>query len=236
MAKATSQKAKAISNLKEMQAADSALMAKSSDAKVGDEVKFTQATEPVKEAVEQPKEETVQIGQTSAVLTEEVKLVEIPKSEAIERGFIKEDPKEELSMEEKIVNFFNSREAGTVKMNDFLKSLYPLPKFNEPAEYLRQGRSKELKGILTKLQAEGKILLADNNHLKLGSFYYTDGDTQTKYHNILFLRYINRCCHRLVCVIHYTMCCHQCRYIHSPSTCRNWCFCFVKLSYHFELL
>jgi len=160
-------------------------------------------TEPTKEVVEQPKEgvvipvNTESIAKITPEFEEAIKNYVAPLEPAI---FDKEPLKPvalefasgkvevmgaELSMEEKIVNFFNSRESGTVKMNDFLKSLYPLPKFNEPAEYLRQGRSKELKGILTKLQAEGKILLTDNNHLKLGSFYYTDGDTQTKYHNIL---------------------------------------------------
>lgn len=161
---------------------------------------------------EQPKEETVLVGQTSANLTEEATLVEMPKSEAVDKGLVKEfgeikklDLKEplksetielgngitlvygaeDLSMEDKILNFIDSRPDGEIKMNDFLKSLYPLPKFNEPAVYLQQAKAKELKGVLAKLESEGKVSFVGNGHTKLGKFYYEGNDTVTKYHNIL---------------------------------------------------
>jgi len=181
--------------------------------------KATSKNKPSETKVEQPKEEMVQIGQTSGNPTDEMKLVEIPKIEAIEMGFVKEDGVKEidmgegkkvwlvdenvtvkqggafmanyipdipeLSMEDKILNFIDSRPDGEIKMNDFLKSLYPLPKFNEPAVYLQQAKAKELKGVLAKLESDGKVSFVGNGHTKLGKFYYEGNDTVTKYHNIL---------------------------------------------------
>ncbi len=142
------------------------------------------------EEVEQPKEEVVEVGQTSAVLTEEAVLVEIPVKEAVELKLVPEKPKVELSKEERIINFLESRGDGEFVINDFLKSLYPTPTYNMPAEYLRQGESKALKGLLTKMQAEGKIAFVDNSYQKLGQFYYEGGDTQTKHYNILNVKII----------------------------------------------
>lgn len=142
------------------------------------------------EEVEQPKEEVVEVGQTSAVLTDEAVLVEIPVKEAVELKLVPEKPKVELSKEEKIINFLESRGDGEFVINDFLKSLYPTPTYNMPAEYLRQGESKALKGLLTKMQAEGKISFVDNSYQKLGQFYYEGGDTQTKHYNILNVKII----------------------------------------------
>jgi len=175
--------------------------------------KKTVVTEPI---VEQPKEETVLVGQTAAGLNEEMKLVEVPKSEAIEKGLFKEpigrtmeqadkDLTEkgfvkvhewasgdlnDLSMEDKIVNFITSRSDGEIKLNDFLKSLYPFPKFNEPAVYLQQAKAKELKGVLAKLEREGKVSFVGNGHTKLGKFYYEGNETVTKYHNILTVQIV----------------------------------------------
>ena len=42
---------------------------------------------------------------------------------------------EELTDEEKIVKFLESRSGGYVKINDFLKSLFPLPKHQMSHQY-----------------------------------------------------------------------------------------------------
>lgn len=161
-----------------------------------------------------------QVGQTSAVLTDEMKLVDVPeisqqeevKDEAPviteaevlptpEADIFEKEPLRsetieianhriflagaDLSKEERIINFMATRPDGEVKLNDFLKTLYPLPTHGEPAIYLRQGESRALRGLLTKMQQEGKILFADNQYRKLGDFYYVDGDIETKYHTIL---------------------------------------------------
>lgn len=101
---------------------------------------------------------------------------------------VKEEPAplvvntEEKSMEEKIVEFLDSRE-GDVKMNDFLKSLYPVPQFNHPPKYLEQGTSKYLKMILEKMQSEGKITIVNNLHRRLGEHWY-DQDGRTQRYNL----------------------------------------------------
>ncbi len=92
---------------------------------------------------------------------------------------------EELSNEQKVLDFIESRDAGQIKLNDFLKSLYGVPKFNEPAKWLSQGASKELKLVLDKLSNEGQISIVSNAHMKLGTFYYPDTSTmKTEYHNL----------------------------------------------------
>ena len=54
---------------------------------------------------------------------------------------------EELSDEQKILNFMDTRGiSGDIRLNDFLKSLFPIPKLNEPPVWTQQNTSKYLKG------------------------------------------------------------------------------------------
>lgn len=93
--------------------------------------------------------------------------------------------KEDLSMEEKIINFIDSRESGNIKINDFLKSLYPIPNGNTPPVWVNQAKSKELRVLLDKMQHERKISIINNKHKLLGTFYYPDVTTmKTCYHNL----------------------------------------------------
>jgi hypothetical protein len=156
----------------------------------------------------------VQIGQTSGVLTEEVKLVEIPVEEFKEKFPNAEVPKlvtednpvieeikekapewasvpqikkqeVELSNEEKIVAFIESRTGGdTVRLNEFLKSLYPLPQRNEPPLWLNQGTSKQIKVLLSKMQADGLISIVNNTHELLGKFYHAGEQQITQHRNL----------------------------------------------------
>lgn len=135
----------------------------------------------VKEAINEPP--PVETEQLTAVATE---------PEVVEEKIVEEVPApkipakldESLSMEEKIVAFLEGK-TGFVKINDFIKSLYPLPKFNEPAQWLQQGVNRQLKNMLTNMQTEGKITVRDNRHILLGSAYYPDSTTlKTHYHNL----------------------------------------------------
>lgn len=91
---------------------------------------------------------------------------------------------EELSMEDKIIIFVESRN-GEIKLNDFLKSLYGVPKFGEPAAWISQQASKGLRATLSKLSNEGVLNIVSNAHMKLGTFYYPDSVTaKTEYHNL----------------------------------------------------
>lgn len=146
-------------------------MAKSTKKKIEEVIEETSIIE-VPETVEEVAEEIV-VEETP----KEVE-AEIPKPIAIKSTPIAE-VKEELSMEERLLKFLDGKE-GEIKINDFLKSLYPIARFNEPQQYLTQQASKTIKLMLNNLN----LTVVNNQHEKLGKFYYEGENTETKYHNI----------------------------------------------------
>ena len=92
-----------------------------------------------------------------------------------------ETERTQQNVEDKIEKFIKSRKGGDVKLNDFLKSLYTIPRNNEPAEYTRQGESKFIRKVLSDMIASGKIVLADEKYLDLGKGYYK-GEQQVLAH------------------------------------------------------
>lgn len=95
-----------------------------------------------------------------------------------------ESPKENLSMEDKILTFLKGK-TGDVKMNDFLKSLFGVSVGNEPPKWANQGASKLMKATLDKLVKEKGLHIQNNMHQRLGQFYYPDSTTgKTEYHNL----------------------------------------------------
>ena len=110
-------------------------------------------------------------------------ILETPKVEK-EKPEQKAEPKKELSIEEKIIAFIDSRNAGEVRLNDFLKSVYPLPQRNEPPAYVHQHASKQLRVLLAEMQVKGQLTLVNDLYTKLGQGYY-EGDGQLlKHYNI----------------------------------------------------
>lgn len=91
---------------------------------------------------------------------------------------------DDLTMEQKILNFIESRQPGEIRMNDFLKSLFPVPKFGEPPLWTQKGESKRLRIVLDELQKQRLIQVVNNMHLKLGQFYHEGESQQTKHHNL----------------------------------------------------
>lgn len=89
-----------------------------------------------------------------------------------------------LTFEQRINNFLEGKE-GFVKANDFLKSLFGIPKFNEPAQWLQQGNSKLLKSTLDGMVANFDITVKDNLHRLLGQPYYPDSTTGKQQHRNL---------------------------------------------------
>jgi len=90
-----------------------------------------------------------------------------------------------LPFETRILSFLESRGRGEfVKMNDFLKFLYPVPLKNEPPVWTRQETNKSLKGLLNKMQEAGKLIINNNQHHRLGTFYYAGDNPVTQYYNI----------------------------------------------------
>lgn len=162
---------------------------------------------------EQPiKEESVLIGQSSSILTEEVKIAEMPKLEAVKIGLVKEEENlpevssvgeiptpvivpEPISknapMDEKIKNYIKSRGTkGDIKLNDFLKSLFPLPQFNEPPVWQLQHNSRVLRNLLEDMQNKGDIFIVENRHRQLGDHYYKSDTPVTQYHTLNSLEII----------------------------------------------
>lgn len=84
--------------------------------------------------------------------------------------------------EEKILSFLDGK-TGFVRINELLKSIYGVPSFNVPAQWLQQGESRRLKGVLQRLVDAGKIEVKNNAHQTLGNFYYGE-DTKQKHRNL----------------------------------------------------
>lgn len=154
------------------------------ETKTGITVPVTEITEP--EIVETPPSVTLdEVKEVIEPIKEEPKsVVYTPNNDYVKNRDFAYSNELEISMEQKIINFIESR-TGEIKMNDFLKSLYGVPKFGEPPIWLSQGANKELKGVLEKLSNEGQVVVASNAHMKLGTFYYPDTTTmKTEYHTL----------------------------------------------------
>jgi len=90
-----------------------------------------------------------------------------------------------LSFEQRILAYLSKRKGQTVRINDFLKSLYPASKIpGLKPEWYQGHESKRLGRIIGKM-AEDKIIEPINDLYKdLGTFYYEGEDPRTKYHNL----------------------------------------------------
>lgn len=101
------------------------------------------------------------------------------------KGTVDYKVSEELSNEQKLLNFLESREVVEIKLNDFLKSLYGVPKFGEPSLALTQASSKEIRNMLDKINNGGEYKIVNDLHKRLATFYYPDTETmKTEWHNI----------------------------------------------------
>lgn len=101
------------------------------------------------------------------------KFVELPKHESLT----------DRSPEEKILDYMKDK-TSFVRMNDFLKSLYPITRMNEPPVWASQIEGKRLRILLDKLIMEGRISVKNDIHKKLGTHYYPKGAAVTHYHNL----------------------------------------------------
>lgn len=96
------------------------------------------------------------------------------------------DPKDkEAKMDEKIVKFLKSKHTGEyIKINDFLKSLYPAKKGNEPPVWDNQGESKRLRVLLDTMKSHGMIDIQGNRHSILGTTHYVGVEHFAKPHTL----------------------------------------------------
>lgn len=138
------------------------------------------------EVKEIPKLEEVKAEEPQApiVVIEEVKPIEpLPIVESVKQEV-------ELSFEERILAFVDSRSGASIRLNDFLKSLFPLPKIAEPPKWLNQAESKKLRVLLGELQTKGLVKLADNRYTLLGRSYYFGAEQVQKHYSIADLEII----------------------------------------------
>lgn len=128
----------------------------------------TEITNPAVDAIEKVPE-TVEPLKVEEVILSVQPEVEKPK-EVISVEVVIEK-KDNRSFEERILSFVEDK-SGDVKLNDFLKSLYGVPKPNVQAEWQTIGASKGLKSILSSLVDSGKLSIHNNAHLQLGKPYH----------------------------------------------------------------
>ncbi len=150
----------------------------------------------IEETKNEVPETTPQVTGETLPVVEETIAPEIIEEKQVEPEVIPEPIKKEVvikpsvaepkkSMEQRIIDYINSRDGGEIKLNDFLKSLFEVPKLNEPTQWLSQAASKQLRVLLDKMKKEGSISLANDNYLHLGTFYYPDAQTgRTHYHTL----------------------------------------------------
>lgn len=93
------------------------------------------------------------------------------------------DPKK--SKEERILAFIEAKGDGEwVKLNDFLKCLYPMPNISQPAMWLSKGENKTLGGLLNRMVLDDKISIQGGNHLKLGRPFFAPNSPIAEFYSI----------------------------------------------------
>lgn len=93
-----------------------------------------------------------------------------------------------LSHANRIVAFLEGRKTGEfIRLNDFLKSLWPITKPNMPSAFTNPDNMRFLRITLKQLQEDRKVIFANNSFERLGKHYYdgADSEQKTKYHNVL---------------------------------------------------
>ena len=149
--------------------------------------KKIEETIPVQEEIAAP-EILPEVTPEQTPVTEPIKYVEerqpdVLKEEAVER--LADD-----TMESSIVKYLDGKGEGEHLLNDFIKSLFPIPKFNEPAIYLTQENSRYIRHVLDNMQLESKISIVNNSHRKLGAHWYEEGTGVAKKHNLLTVKIV----------------------------------------------
>ena len=149
--------------------------------------KKIEETIPVQEEIAAP-EILPEVTPEQTPVTEPIKYVEerqpdVLKEEAVER--LSDD-----TMEASIVKYLDGKGEGEHLLNDFIKSLFPIPKFNEPAIYLTQENSRYIRHVLDNMQLESKISIVNNSHRKLGAHWYEEGTGVAKKHNLLTVKIV----------------------------------------------
>ena len=89
-----------------------------------------------------------------------------------------------LPFEDRIVAFLEKKEEQSVRLNEFLKSLYGVPKFGALPVWANQNEMKKLSHILDKMQSQGLISIDGNTHKSLGKSFYSGEDYRQNHYTI----------------------------------------------------
>lgn len=89
----------------------------------------------------------------------------------------------ELSLEQKIINFLSGK-TGEIRLNEFLKSAYGPPKANEKPIWVNQNFSKSIRATLDGMVKRGEVRIINDQHLKLGQFFYIGHDPVTHHYDL----------------------------------------------------
>lgn len=110
----------------------------------------------------------------------------IPEFKAPEHPPIRPEMDPRLSIGNRILAYLESRKSSEfIRINDFLKSLYPLPKPGHSPGYENVQNMRFLRMTLRQLQEDGKVEFANNAFDRLGKHYYEGSAPETKCHNVL---------------------------------------------------
>lgn len=89
----------------------------------------------------------------------------------------KEEKTEGENVSERLLSYLKNRSGGFVKINEFLKQEYKQQSGHQEV-------NKRLKFDIANLVVGGKVVIKDDTHLTLGSFFYEGNDPKTKYRTI----------------------------------------------------
>lgn len=90
-----------------------------------------------------------------------------------------------LSHDRRILSFLESRHTGDfIKLSDFLKSLYPLPKANEKPAWQNQGVMRKLRQDLMAMRDRREIVFSNTNAERLGDNYHVGEQRLRRDYNI----------------------------------------------------
>ncbi len=96
---------------------------------------------------------------------------------------IPKQPENEKSNEEKLLSFIQKSTNSLVRLNDFLKSLYPSEKPFEPPVWKKQITSRQIRLMLSIMQNKGDLKIFNNTHIQLGDCYF-DSEGKTKHFDL----------------------------------------------------
>ena len=116
--------------------------------------------------------------------TEKVKKI-IETSEIKNVEVKKETNTKPTTIDERILSFLRSRNSNDfTEINEFVKTLYPSPVLGANPAWMSQGISKKIRTILENMQEKGEIVIQNDQHKKLGTFFYIKENPITQYYNI----------------------------------------------------